>query len=235
MFTARFVQLVLAFASLPLMAAPVTIVSYDITDAALSGHGGPWAHTYSGTITPGASFTNSGFSGTIATYSGGSGTLNDGVLGGIAASQLFVQGSPTTGPTINPVLTLHLSGSFVINSISIFGGEHQNAIPGCFTGVTVGIGSSSSAIATTAFGTSAGSCFRNDLALITGSALDGIATSTITLSQFTGPLYFNWFSITEIQIDGTPADGAIPEPSQTALIGFGLSAMTLLLRRRAKS
>ena len=212
-----------------LFADPVAIVSYDITDAVLSGHGN-WHHTYSGTITPGISINNGGFAGTAGTYTGGSGTLNDGVIANNKdLSQLFVQGGSAS---LNPVITLFLPGLYTINSISIYGGPTANSIPGCFTGVTVGIGGSSAAITTSGFGSNSDcSVPVNDLATITGSALAGVSTSTITLSQFTGPLLFNWFSITEIVVDGTPVASDVPEPASFGLIGAGLM-LTVALKRR---
>ena len=81
-------------------AATVFISSYNITDAALSGYGGGWSHTYNGTITPGGSFVGAGGTGTAATYTGGSGTLNDGVIAySVTDNQLF------DAAVLNPVIT----------------------------------------------------------------------------------------------------------------------------------
>ena len=200
-------------------AASITISSYDIRDASVAGTGA-WNHSYNGTITPGA--------GESAAYAGGSGTLNDGVFGTTEQdTQLFQVGA------LNPVITLFLPGSFFINSISFFGGPLNNAIPGCFTGLTVGIGGNSAAIATTAFG-SASACNvpADDLATITGTSLQGIATTSIQLSGFTGPLFGDiYFSISEIQIDGVAAGGQVPEPETISLIGAGLLGVAIFKRR----
>jgi len=60
---------------------PIPVVSYDISETPVSGFGG-WAHTYSGIIEDTGRRTgpNCAAEGTtIAKYSNGSGTLNDGV------------------------------------------------------------------------------------------------------------------------------------------------------------
>ena len=214
-------------------AGPITITSYDISDAVVSGFGN-WHHTYNGTITP----TGQTIDGeAVAQYTGGSGTLNDGVLGTSPDdTQLFDNGPfDVGGGSANPVITLFLSGSFTINSISIFGGDFTyNGIPGCMTGVTVGLGGGSAAVATTPFGV-VGGCFVpvNDLVTITGTSLQGLPTSTIVLSNFTGPLNAGKeFSITEIEIDGTPAGAEVPEPASATLMGGSLAALALLLLRR---
>src|SRR5579864_6026194 len=51
-------------------AAPITISSYDVLNAEASGFGG-WSYQYTGTITPNGSLVN---------LTGGSGTLNDGLV-----------------------------------------------------------------------------------------------------------------------------------------------------------
>ncbi|MCU1334799.1 MAG: putative exosortase interaction domain protein [Bryobacterales bacterium] len=195
------------------VAEPITISSYDITDAMVSGWG-LWAHTYSGTITPIGVFDGSA----VADYSGGSGTLNDDIIGTSASdTQLFEQGQ-----TVQPVITLFLPGLYTIGSIILYGGPTNNIYPGVITGVTVGIGASSSAISLSPFGPRAASGQPiNDFATIIGTSLQGIPTTTITLSNFTGTVFEGHFSITEIQIDSeifVPA----PEPADIWLIGSGL-------------
>ncbi|MEN6607487.1 MAG: PEP-CTERM sorting domain-containing protein, partial [Bryobacteraceae bacterium] len=220
---------------LPASATTIPIVSYDITDAMVSGTGG-YGHTYSGLITPTG---QTRFGGVVADYSGGSGTLNDGVIGSSTGTmQAFEAGMDDAGTgSVAPVITLYLGGTYIINSISIFGGDVTGiAYPGCITGMTVGIGGSSTAITTTPFG-SVGSmtCGQvNDLVTITGTSLEGVATSTIVLSGFTSRSLSSSFSITEIQIDGTPVGSEAPEPASAAMMGGGLATLALLLRRHRR-
>ena len=68
------------------------ITSYDIENAVLSGFGS-WAHTYNGTMTNTGTTTVFDSSGTVANYSGGSGTLNDDNIGTADNNtQLFATG-----------------------------------------------------------------------------------------------------------------------------------------------
>ncbi len=81
-------------------ASTVAIASYDIQHTPESGWQG-WYHTYNGTITSdGGGYYN---------YYGGSGTINDGVIGtSESEAHLFsIQASP--------VITLNLGGSYAIN------------------------------------------------------------------------------------------------------------------------
>lgn len=206
-------------------AAPVSIISYDFFATPLSGHGN-WSHAYGGTIAvTGPSFSNNGSPGTLANYSGGSGTLNDGVIGSSTGNtHLFVAPRASDGTPIAPVITLYLGGMFTINTIEIFAGTFGNAIPGTLTGMTVGLAASSAALVSTAFNT------VDDRLTITGSPLDGLVDNKIVLSLPTGG-WFEWFSITEIKIDGTAAS-AVPEPMSLALFGFGLAGLGLIRRRR---
>jgi len=200
-FHSAFLGLVAA-AALP--AAPISILGYDISDAVMSGHG-EWGHTYGGTIAGGPAFNFAGYAGQRANYSGGSGTLNDGVIGAnLHNTQLFVTGDVSNG-VLSPTITLYLSGTFTLNSIKIYGGDMAfNTIPGCLSGVTVGAGGTSAAMSTTAFGSAVCDGGSNDLVTVAGSTLDGVATSVVTLSGFTGDLLAGgWFSITELELDGT--------------------------------
>ena len=222
------------FCAKAVAAAQISISSYDITEAIVSGWG-LWAHTYNGTITPTGQVVpgGDGLLADVANYTGGGGTLNDGVIGDTSSSQLFVSGAaPDGGPILNPVITLHLPGLFQIHSINIFGGDGStNYAPGCLTGVTVGIGGSIETINTTPWGKRGLCAPVNDLASLTGTALAGLATDTITLSGFSGPLPFGEFSITEIRVDGTAADvPVVPEPALLLLLGMGAIGCA---RRRA--
>jgi hypothetical protein len=233
-----------------LAAGPIPISGYDINDAVISGHGN-WAHSYNGTIAPGVSFTNNSFAGTTATYSGvGSGTLNDGVIGGsISNSQLFVNGiatgtdlnSPDDDLPISPSIVLTLPFAYTVNTIELFGGDiPANAIPGAITGVTVGILDNNfvyheETFATTAFGLVLNSqgIQVNDRVSLAGSSLEGIPAFAIFLSSFQGEVG-QWISLTEITLDGDRyvEPNPIPEPATMSLVGLALAG--LLWRRAGK-
>ncbi len=166
-------------------AALISIDHYDINDAVESGHGN-WSHTYNGTITAGVGFDNFSNPGTTATYFGGSGTLNDGVIGtSTSDTQLFVTPSASDGTAIDPVIFLTLDfttgGPWLVSSIEIYGGDiSNNYIPGAITGLDVGIigptgGAPDTPFTTTSF---AGSVQNeaggdvNDRVNLTGSGLE---------------------------------------------------------------
>ncbi|WP_169977439.1 PEP-CTERM sorting domain-containing protein [Tautonia rosea] len=210
----------------------ILLSKYDIDDAVLSGHGN-WAHTYSGTITPGASFVNF-VNGRLGTYRGGGGTLTDGVIGStLQTSQLFVTPQATDGTVIRPVITFFLDAVFTLDTIDLYGGDiPNNGIPGELTGVTVTLVTPdlsvvSHAFQTTPFGTvqnTLGSLV-NDRVVLGGSPLEGIAATRVILSDFIGT-NSNWFSLTEVQMFGNRVSVTpIPEPTSLVLMGTGLLAL----------
>jgi hypothetical protein len=196
---------------------PVTFTSYDILHTPPSGFGG-WAHEYTGLITPdGVDYAN---------YAGGSGTLNDGVVGtSEVETHLF------WGP-VAPVITLHLPGAYTVNSILLYGGTMPgNLIPGVLTGMTVTMGGTSVALTSTPLnpGCMSGPC--DDLLTLTGTALAGVADNVIVLSNELGTYSGGYFSITEIALDGA-AVSAVPEPASVALAAGGFAVLAVLVRRR---
>lgn len=200
----RAVVTVLAVAGLPILTAggasadTVSISTYDIIDSPESGAGG-WSHTYSQPFVP------TGIDPVqlvrLGTYTGGFGTLNDGVIGtSVSNTHLFF-----TGTRAKPVITLHLSSATFVDTIEIFGGDIDfNAIPGGLSQLNVTIGGSSLSLSTEPFGVlGASGTPVNDRVTLVGTPLAEIATDTIVLTDVVG--VFEQFSITEITVSGRPA------------------------------
>lgn len=202
----------LAF-SLASQATPI-ISSYDISNAEASGFGG-WSNAYSGTITA----TGGG----LYSYTGGSGTLNDGITPtNHINNQLFTLAD-------NSTITLHLNTLSNISELNILGGAIGNMIPGTLTGATITIGALSVALSSTAWGATCSSGLCNDKFSLAGSGLDLLATNTITLSNFTGG-WSGYYNIGEVTVAGVNA--AVPAPATFALLGLGLVGLTLSRRRK---
>lgn len=187
-------------------AGATAITSYDVVNANASGTGG-WSHFYSGTI--------SHAGGGLYDYTGGSGTLNDGVTTGSEGnSQLFLLSSNTS-------IALHLAENTLVNSIEVFGGNFGNAIPGTLTGWSVTINGMKVAISSTNVGST------NDLTSLIGTGLEFSSTNTVVLSDFRGG-WNGYFNATEIAVDG---NSNVPEPESLALVGLGLFAMAAVRRK----
>jgi len=197
-------------------AQAVTISTYDMTNAQPSGTGG-WSFTYMG--------------GTIVgnNYTGGSGTLNDGIIPTDANNNelFFLADAPT--------ITLHLAAASTISAIRLDGGNYPgNSIPGTLTGWTVTIGANTAAFTSVNTGSSVctSGFLCDNIVSLTGSGLDLLSTNTITLSQFTGTGGGGgWFNIGEVELNGASAP-AVPEPETYALMLAGLAAMGGVVRRR---
>ncbi len=165
-------------------------------------------------------------------YAGGGGTLNDGLYGfNINSNHLFTL-------TDYAVITLYLSGNFSLTNLNIFGGDAPgNVIPGTLTGATIGFGGQTAAITSTPFNAS-GTCYSgpcDDAFSFAGTSLAGLSGSTVTLSGFQGgwaDLSDSYFSISEIDVTGTPAT-TMPEPASVALVAAGLALVAAAARRRS--
>lgn len=212
-------------------ATPITITGYDLFNADVPGTGG-WNHVYTGTTTP--------TTGTLATYTGGTGTLADGIFSGTAASntQLFFNG--TNNPTS---ITLYFDQAYLLNTIDLYGGDHGssgNSIPGALNGFDIMIGAMTQNIVTTGFGPASSRTRNliNDRADLVTAGLSNIAVSSLTLSNFTAYEFSpsRRFSISEIIIDGKvaqrPQAEDVPEPASLAFLGIGLATLVTLRRRQ---
>lgn len=191
----------LIFAASSAFAAPVAIVTYDIRDAAVSGWGG-WSHAYTGTITPTGTFYSGG--GGVANYSGGAGTLNDGVIGvGINDTQLFFQGATDAGYSMSPLITLKLARPTLVSKVLISGGNiGGNFFPGMIEGVTVEIDGQSATLTTLPSGQlGAIGIPVDDTVDLRGTPLASIVTDTITLRNFeVSSMTAGQFVITELSV-----------------------------------
>lgn len=193
----------------------IAIASYDITGTPMSGFG-CWGHTYDGTVTDtgrtaGGSVDCSDNGDHIANYRGGSGTLNDGVIGTSDATHLFLNGRlDDAGNAINPTITLHLAEPAYVQGISLYGGDIEyNGIPGALTAMTVAIAGKTMTAATAGFGPlNALNVPVDDYFDLDQTEETWYPTSTIVLRDFQAEFLgyaFDQFSLTEITVDGDPA------------------------------
>ena len=192
------------------------VVGYDIQNAVTSGSFVQWDHTYYGSITPTGTITvtlppGDVTTATLATYSGGGGTLNDGSVGSSPNdTELFATAA-------NPVITLYLDNTYTIQSLNLESFSLYNAIPGNIRRVTVTIDGSSVTLNTLRTQDDADNLYSSVLN-IGSSSLAGVAGNQITLSGFTTTgSYSPVFCLGEIAVTGSP----VPEPSALSLLGIG--------------
>jgi hypothetical protein len=121
----------------------LNVVGYDIQNAVTSGSFVEWYHTYYGSITPTGTITVTPPPGdlitaTLANYSRGGGTLNDGAVGmNPNETELFATAA-------QPAITLYLDNTYTIQSINLESFSLYNVIPGNIRQVTVTINGDSS-------------------------------------------------------------------------------------------
>ncbi len=207
------------------------ITSYDVANARESGFG-CWTHVYDddGIVANGDGTSN---------YSGGSGTLNDGLLGtSHLDTQLFCVSD-------SPSITLHLDSATNVSEIKLFSFDTLlNRIPGNLVSVDVTIGDVTVLVTANGFGPATlTQSNSNELLLLLDSGLTSVAAETVTLSGFqaTGS-WSDFFSISEITVAGNAASGSsgpsvVPEPASLAIWLWGacsgLGAMAVRRRKHA--
>lgn len=196
--------------------ATIPIESYDITETPMSGFG-CWTHVYTGSIvdtgrTVSGSVTCGGETADhLANYSGGSGTLNDGIYSASSDNNQLILTTTNAddGLPIEPVITLHLAQTARVKGISIYGGDVAwNVLPGALNAATIEIGGKPLFKSSTAFGTpNVLGVPANDDFDIDYTEQSWIATRTIVLKDFQADLFgspFSQFPITEITVRGDP-------------------------------
>ena len=200
-----------------------TIVTYDIINGSFSERNGSqfdylgWSHHYTGEVT----VTGPDLSGFSANYSGGSGTLNDGIrdttFGG--ESQLFY--TFFTPPTITAFLDQRYQLEFI---------ELYNAFAN-LDGAVVTVGNVSQFVPVSLIDEQTARLY------LTG-ALAGQPTDTFTLSGFShftrnlGADYVTMFDIGEITVQGRAIPPVVPEPATWAMMLLGFGAVGFAMRRK---
>lgn len=201
-------------------AARLNISGYDVYDTGLPCCGWDWDYT--------GSITAIGLPGTQYAYTGGTGTLADGEFGTSTTTTMLF-----TPEASEQLVTLYLDGYYTIDTIDIYGGDiYGNVHPGHLDGVDVTIDGNTAGFSTAEFGpTHLRDYSINDRVTLAGSALDGLVTNEVQLSNWSlGADTSITFSITEIVIYGT----VVPEPSTALLLLMGLAGLAAAQRRSSR-
>ncbi len=206
-------------------AAPIGISAYDAINTQPAGFGG-WNHNYTGTIT-------NNLDGTV-NETGGSGTLNDGLIGTSEQDTHFLYTYDNTS------FDLYLSQAEYVNTISLYSFFGFSPVPGNITGVNVTINGNTGTFATTGFGplNPFNLQLSHELIDLTGSGLETLLTSQITLSGFVSNGWFMYASISEIEVNGVSNQNnptPTPEPSTMILLGTGVAALALFRKKFKRS
>lgn len=162
------------------------ITGYDIQNAVVSGFGG-WSHYYTGRIKKVKSIDFRNIDvvdnlGTLANYSRGQGTLNDGLIAlDNQATQLFAI-EETDGTPIRVSITVYFDKPYRLSSLSLYaypyyGNNQRNNL----TGLTVTAGTVSHPFATTLVGANLETAYVD----FAGSPITAQYVDRVTLSGFT--------------------------------------------------
>jgi hypothetical protein len=182
-------------------AETVQIVSYDVAQTPGSGFG-CWSHNYTGTkVDTGHTVSGSVIctpdGGHVFNYSGGSGTLNDGLAD---TTQLLLTRTDDQGQVLQPLITLHLERMVTVNQVRLLKGNNSFT---CITGAAAEINGT-----TVSFSNPSpivGDC-RSVVLDLGPTALAVVPTSQIILKSFSASFFgspIDQFGIGEIEVDGT--------------------------------
>ncbi|NKB20517.1 MAG: hypothetical protein GKS01_08460 [Alphaproteobacteria bacterium] len=237
----------------PVLAAPISILSYNIQNAITNLPVNPAAlgffgHTnsYTGTITDTGVQADTGFfgNGALVNYSGGTGTLIDGNISSGSQDNLFftTSGTLSSDPgagvqSVGLTITLFLDAFYTINTVEFYGANNPtSSIPGRLNGVDIEVQEgpvtgSESFSPTTPFGPlNSQGVPVNDRATFLGTAIDGLVTDRLILTNFSSTGN-DIFTITEILADGIFVKG-LPAPNQIVIF---LAALGLIGVTRART
>jgi len=202
-------------ASSPAQAAtsePIPVVSYDILQTPRSGWG-CWTHQYTGAMvdvgrTVSGSVVCSPDGNQIANYTGGSGTLNDGLPPTSTSEHLFVMRPGDDGLPIQPQITLRFADPVFVDRIVVHGGS--SAFAGGIDSATVRIGDQQATITSTPAGTpNPLGVPSDDILELTGTDLSTIPTTEATIQDVVTSFFgspFDQLAIAEITVEGRPAE-----------------------------
>ena len=197
----------------PAASVPIPVVSYDISSSPRTGWG-CWSHSYTGAMTnTGRTVSGSVFctadGNQIADYSGGLGTINDGVAdtAGIDNTHLLVMRNADDGQPIRPEITLWFAETVFVETIIVHGGD--NIFSGAIDQATIRIGTIEATVTATPAGApNAIGVPHDDLFDLTGTSLATVATTQVGLANFVTSFFgapFDQLAVAEITVLGRVA------------------------------